>query len=86
MGGGSPKPQQPTREEKALLRAQLMTLSKQDDEINERKRRIMRGQYSSFGGLLKRSGRATAGSSAGPGAPGGGKVTIPRLPDDQSRR
>lgn len=84
MGGGSPKPQQPTREEKALLRAQLMTLSKQDDEINERKRRIMRGQYSSFGGLLKRSGNASAGSSS-QGA-GGGRVTIPRLPADQSRR
>jgi hypothetical protein len=59
MGGGA-KPIKQTAEEKALLRAQLLNISKQDEEIADRKRRILRGQYTNFGGLLK-SGKSSAG-------------------------
>jgi hypothetical protein len=87
MGGSKPKPAQPTREERALMRAQLQTLSKQDEEINERKRRIIRGQYSSFGGLLKRSGTQSAGGAGTGGSGGsGGTARIPTPPRPGDRR
>lgn len=82
--GSKPKPVRQSPEEKALLRAQLQTLARQDEEINERKRRIIRGQYSSFGGLLKRSGTATTGSSGGT-APGD-RARAPRIPFGSSTR
>lgn len=77
--GGKAKPIPQSNEEKALLRAQLQTLERQDTEINDRKRRILRGQYSSFGGLLKsglRSGSAT-GTDVGLG---GGRTGLGRQP------
>lgn len=71
--GGKAKPIKQTPEEKALMRAQLLALDKQDTEINERKRRILRGQYASFGGLLKGGGIGGLGKGVNAGT-GGGRV------------
>jgi hypothetical protein len=76
--GGSPSSPKQTPEEKALLRTQLLTLSRQDEEIQQRKRRIITGQYGSFATKLK-SGASSSGNAAT-----GGRVTIPTRPTGPS--
>lgn len=72
-----------TPEEQALVRAQLLTLSKQDEEIQSRKRRIIQGQYGSFASKLK-TGKASGvsgqpiggtGGRRGNNPPGGGLIS-----------
>ena len=81
--GGGAKPIKQTNEEKALLRAQLLTLSKQDEEIQQRKKRIIQGQYGSFSNKLK-SGASTGGGGS-PGT-GGSRSGIPAQPSGNSIR
>lgn len=67
MGSTSkPKPIKATPEEQALQRAQLVSLAKADEEINQRKNRIIKGQYGGFSSLLKSGG--SRGRSTGGGA------------------
>lgn len=80
---GKPKTPKKTPEERALIRLQAAELSRTGDEINERKRRIIRGQMGGRSSLLSGSARGirqgevrlTAGPS-NPGLPGrtGGTV------------
>lgn len=70
--GKKAKPIPETPEEKALVRAQLLTLSKQDEEIQARKRRIVQGQYGSFASKLK-TGKAVGASGLAFGSTGGRK-------------
>jgi hypothetical protein len=71
LGSLKPKAPKKTPEELALLRAQSVALSRSENEINERKKRIIRAQTSSRASML--SGNLErilgAGSSGGAGAP-----------------
>ena len=75
-------------EEKALAAAQVRELSRQDEAINERKRRIIRAQTTSrasmLSGNIARSqqpgGAGTGGGGTGiPGRTGGGRGSSPGL-------
>lgn len=68
MGSMSkPKAPQPTAAEQALQRAQVAELASQEQEINARRRRIVRGQGTGRAGLLRAGltgARRPSGSSA----------------------
>lgn len=69
------KPKVPgqTPEELQLQRAQLALIYKQDEDINAKKLRILRGENVNFASLLKSASPAdvTAGGVAGPPTSGG---------------
>lgn len=80
------KPKQ-SAEEKALLSAQVRELARQDEAINEKKRRIIRAQTSSRASMLsgnisraQEQGGAGSGGRAGlPGRTGGRRGSAPGL-------
>ena len=69
--GGVPKP---TAEETALQRAQLSLIYRQDEDINAKKLRLIRGETSNFASLLKTTASGDLRASGGrpPGTYGGG--------------
>ena len=77
MGFGAKKPKK-TAEEKALLAAQTRELSRQDEALNERKRRIIRAQTTSRASML--SGLGASREQIGNPLPGpaGQPLPVPR--------